>query len=93
MLDILPIDAITSTSSPTTIAIIIIIGVDPRLSLVVSSGSVAGRAGGASSGVMLNLRNHRVTPYVQVLIIVLLLLLFLIILCLKDSSVSGIVEI
>ena len=65
-------------SSPTTIAIIVVIGVDPRSSLAVTSGSEVGRAGGAFGGMMLNLCNCRVTPYIQVLVIVLLLLLIII---------------
>ena len=92
MLDILPIDAITSTSSPTTIAIVIIVGFDPRLSLAVTIGSEVGRAGGVSRGVTLNLRNHHVTPYVQVLIIILLLLLLLLILCIGVREARKVIK-
>jgi len=76
MLNVLPIDAITPMSSLTTISIVIV-GVDPRSSLAVSSGSEVGRTGGASGSVTLNHHNRHVTPYVQVLVIVLLFLFLL----------------
>ena len=90
MLNVLPIDAITPMSSLTTISIVVV-EVDPRSSMAVSSGSETGRVCGASGGAALNLRNRCVTPHVQVLIIVLLLLL-LIILCIDVGEARKVIK-